>query len=161
MVTKEFEKAVEHSCRLQYNGFMEETMETAPAAAPTATEDVIEVEAINVTPVTPDYNPKAATAARARHTHSEQSGSLFVTGVKQDKCYLKYYVMEPQDGVLKRAHKTVFLCEKSDTHYWTPRRATKNNSRKWTFSKPVLDLQEETMKAVMGKPTCNGLMSAR
>src|SRR5580700_4355986 len=59
--------------------------------------------------------------------------------------------MEPQDGVLKRAHKTVFLCEKSDTHYWTPRRATKNNSRKWTFSRPVLDLQEEAMKTVMGK----------
>jgi len=126
-------------------------METAPTAtAPDVASDV--------TPViegTPDYNPKAATSApatpRPRHTKSEQFGSLFVTGVKQDKCYLKYYVMETQDGVLKRAHKTVFLCEKSDTHYWTPRRATKNNSRKWTFSRPVLDLQEETMKTVMGK----------
>jgi integrase len=116
-------------------------METKPA---TVAPDVIEA--------TPDYNPNAAAPApRPRHTHSEQSGSLFVTGVKQDKCYLKYYVMEPQNGVLKRAHTTVFLCEKSDTHYWTPRRATKNNSRKWTFSRPVLDLQEETMKTVMGK----------
>jgi integrase len=116
-------------------------METAPAPG-----------APDVSEATPDYNPKApATAPRARHTKSEQFGSLFVTGVKQDKCYLKYYVRETQDGVLKRAHKTVFLCEKSDTHYWTPRRTTKNNTRKWTFSRPVLDLQEKTMKAAMGK----------
>lgn len=120
---------------------MGETMETAPTTV-----------APNVIEATPDYNPKvAAPAPRARHTQSAQSGSLFVTGVKQDKCYLKYYVMETQDGVLKRAHKSVFLCEKSDTHYWTPRRATKNNSRKWTFSRPVLDLQEEMMKAAMGQ----------
>jgi integrase len=127
---------------------MEETMETAP----TATAPDVASDGTPVIEGMPDYTAKAAAPApRPRHTQSAQSGSLFVTGVNADKCYLKFYVQETRDGVPHRAHKTVFLCEKSDTHYWTPRRATKNNSRKWTFSRPVLDFQEATMKAAMGK----------
>jgi len=65
----------------------------------------------------------------------KQDGSLYAIG---DTCYLKYYII--QDG--KRVHKTVSLCEKSDTLTWWKKKG------KWEFSSAVRDLQRETMDRI-------------
>jgi integrase len=78
-----------------------------------------------------------------------QDGSLFVKG---DSCYLKYRTIEIRNCAEVAVHKTVFLCSKSDTHYWTPRKPTKGNRNKLSYSGPVLDLQREKMTEARTAP---------
>lgn len=68
-----------------------------------------------------------------------QDGSLFVIG---DTCYLKYYIIK--DG--NRVHKTIRLCEKSDGNDWS--RKQKNGKFKYSFSRPVRELQRQTMDKI-------------
>jgi hypothetical protein len=68
-----------------------------------------------------------------------QDGSLFAIG---DTCYLKYYIIEDGD----RVHKTIRLCEKSDVYDWSSK--PRNGRRKYSFSRPVRDLQRQTMARI-------------
>lgn len=71
-----------------------------------------------------------------------QEGTLFAIG---DTCYLKYRITELKDGTLRRIHKTIPLCEKSDVYTWWKKKG------KWGFSSAVHDLRTEKMAELRTK----------
>jgi hypothetical protein len=59
-------------------------------------------------------------------------------------CYLKYYTMK--DG--QRVRKTVRLCSKAGVYDWSSKAKRGSKKRKWSYSRPVIELQRETMAKI-------------
>jgi integrase len=70
---------------------------------------------------------------------AQKDGTLFVIG---NTCYLKYYTIGA-DGERKR--NTVRLCSKSDVYDWSSKKRKGSKNRDWSYSRPVIELQRETM----------------
>ena len=73
---------------------------------------------------------------------AQKDGTLFVIG---NACYLKYYTIAA-DGERKR--NTVRLCSKSDVYDWSSKKRKGSDSRTWSYSRPVIELQRETMAKI-------------
>jgi hypothetical protein len=72
---------------------------------------------------------------------AQKDGTLFVIG---NTCYLKYYTMK--DG--QRVSNTVRLCSNSDVYDWSSKAKRGSKKRKWSYSRPVIELQRETMAKI-------------
>jgi integrase len=73
---------------------------------------------------------------------AQKDGTLFVIG---NACYLKYYTIAA-DGERKR--NTVRLCSKSDVYDWSSKKRKGSENRDWSFSRPVIELQRETIAKI-------------
>jgi integrase len=73
---------------------------------------------------------------------AQKDGTLFVIG---NTCYLKYYTIGA-DGERKR--NTVRLCSKSDVYDWSSKKRKGSKNRDWSYSRPVIELQRETMAKI-------------